>query len=173
MGSPPSALAASKPSRDEALPLAQDDPPPVANPDDSAYVDAAVCLPHPQLLGVLPHEDGHHLGVGLLPPHPLPLLDLSLPYCCLPKILPPLQADVWAPLQWSLVCAQLLGAPRQLEAGLHRLAEHQALPRPLLLGRLQMVRRQHAVVGVGRQLVELFRDLAEVLQSDVGSMVEL
>jgi hypothetical protein len=54
------------------------------------------------------------------------------------------------------VRTQLLGAPRQLEAGVHRLAEHQALPRPLLLGRLQMVRRQHTLVPVGRQLVELF-----------------
>ena len=52
--------------------------------------------------------------------------------------------------------AQLLGTPRQLEAGLHRPAEHQALPRPLILGRLQMGRRQHTVVPVGRQLVELF-----------------
>ena len=68
--------------------------------------------------------------------------------------------QVWSPLQWSLVRSQLLGAPGQLEAGLHRLAQHQALPRPLLLGRLQMVRRQHLVVlgDVGRQsqLVELF-----------------
>ena len=72
------------------------------------------------------------------------------------NMLTAVDVKVWAPLQWSLVRAQLLGAPRQLEAGLHRLAEHQALPRPLLLGRLQMVRRQHAVVGVGRQLVELF-----------------
>ena len=77
--------------------------------------------------------------------------------------------QVWAPLQWSLVRAQLLGGPRQLEAGLHRPAEHQAIPRPLLLGRLQMVRRQHTVVG----FVELFRDLVEVLQSDVESVVEL
>ena len=64
--------------------------------------------------------------------------------------------QVWSPLQWSLVRSQLLGTPGQLEAGLHRLAEHQALPRPLVLGRLQMVRRQHTVVPVGRQLLELF-----------------
>merc|ERR1712014_143875 len=71
MGSPPLALVR-QPSWDEALPLLQDEPPPVADPDDSAGVDA---------------------GDHVLPLPSLP--DLS--NRCLSALLPPLQADVRSP----------------------------------------------------------------------------
>ena len=139
-------------------PLHQDEPPPVADPDDSAGVDA---------------------GDHVLPLPSLP--DLS--HCCLSALLPPLQADVnsrssslclqamdrytmsemvtmvpqvRSPLQRAPVRKKLLGAPRQLEAGVHGLAQHQELLGPLLLGRLPLVRRgQHRLVRVGHQLLEL------------------
>merc|ERR1711890_227421 len=86
MGSPPLALVR-QPSWDEALPLVQDEPPPVADPDDSAGVDA---------------------GDHVLPLPSLP--DLS--HRCLSALLPPLQADVRSPLQRAPVRKKLLGAPR-------------------------------------------------------------
>ena len=64
--------------------------------------------------------------------------------------------QVRSPLQRAPVRKKLLGAPRQLEAGVHGLAQHQELFGPLLLGGLPLVRRgQHPLILVGLQLFEL------------------
>ena len=64
--------------------------------------------------------------------------------------------QVRSPLQRAPVRKKLLGAPRQLEASVHGLAQHQELLGPLLLGGLPLVRRgQHRLVRVEHQLLEL------------------